>query len=110
MLTPVQTLLTILAVTAGAMITRFAPFLLFPEGRRHPAFIDDLGRRLPPAMMGLLVVYCLRETSILAAPHGLPELIALAVITVLHLKWHNVFLSIGMGTVLYMVLVQTVFA
>ena len=61
-------------------------------------------------MMGLLVVYCLRNVSVVSAPHGLPELISIAVLAALHLWKRNVLLSIGVGTVLYMVLVQVVFA
>ena len=109
-LTTTQALLIALAVTAGAMLTRFLPFLLFPDNRPVPKIISYLGRTLPAAMMGLLVVYCLRNVDIAAAPHGLPELIALAVVTVLHLWKRNVLLSIGAGTVVYMVLVQVVFA
>ena len=108
-LTTTQALLIALAVTAGAMLTRFLPFLLFPDNRPVPKIVSYLGRTLPAAMMGLLVVYCLRNVDIAAAPHGLPELIALAVVTALHLWKRNVLLSIGVGTALYMVLVQMVF-
>ena len=99
----------ILAIALGTMITRFTPFLLFPEKKEPPKIILYLGKVLPPAMMGLLVVYCLKSVSITATPHGLPELIAIAVIVLLH-KWkNNVLLSIGGGTLVYMVLVQAVF-
>lgn len=109
-LTPVQTLLMILAVALGAMATRFTPFLLFPDRREPPRIVAYLGQVLPPAMLGLLVVYCLKGTSLTAPPHGLPEAIALAAIAVLH-RWRgNVLLSIGGGTALYMLLVQRVFA
>ena len=108
-LTTTQALLIALAVTAGAMLTRFLPFLLFPDNRPVPKIVSYLGRTLPAAMMGLLVVYCLRNVDIAAAPHGLPELIALAVVTGLHLWKGNVLLSIGAGTAVYMVLVQAVF-
>ena len=108
-LTPMETLLTILAVTLGTQITRWLPFLLFPERKDPPGVVLYLGRVLPPAMMGLLVVYCMRNVDIAAAPHGLPELIALAAVTALHLWKRNVLLSIGVGTALYMVLVQAVF-
>ena len=108
-LTPVQTLIMIFAVALGTMITRFTPFLLFPDSKEPPKVVTYLGKVLPPAVMGLLVVYCLRNVSVVRAPHGLPELIAIAVIVILH-KWKgNVLLSIGAGTVLYMVLVQAVF-
>lgn len=108
-LTAVQTVIMILAIALGTMITRFTPFLLFPERKEPPKIILYLGRVLPPAMMGLLVVYCLKAVSLTEAPHGLPELIAIAVIFLLH-KWKgNVLLSIGGGTLVYMVLVQAVF-
>ena len=109
LLTPIQTVVMILAVALGAIATRFTPFLLFPETRKPPKVILYLGSVLPPAMMGLLVVYCLKSVSILASPHGLPELIAIAFIVVLHRWKSNVLLSIGGGTMLYMVLVQVVF-
>lgn len=109
-LTTIQALLIALAVTAGTVITRFLPFLLFPDSRPVPKLITYLGRTLPAAMMGLLVVYCLRNVSVASAPHGLPELISIAALTALHLWKRNVLLSIGVGTALYMVLVQVVFA
>ena len=108
-LTNVQALGIALAVTLGTVITRFLPFALFPDSRPVPKIVEYLGRTLPAAMMGLLVVYCLRNVDIAAAPHGLPELIALAVVTGLHLWKGNVLLSIGVGTAVYMVLVQAVF-
>ena len=77
-LTTTQALLIALAVTAGAMLTRFLPFLLFPDNRPVPKIVSYLGRTLPAAMMGLLVVYCLRNVSVVSAPHGLPELISIA--------------------------------
>lgn len=108
-LTPSQTILMILAVALGTMVTRFTPFLLFPEKKKPPQIIGYLGRMLPPAMMGLLVVYCLKSVSLVTPPHGIPELIAISAIVLLH-KWkHNVLLSIGAGTLLYMLLVQIVF-
>ncbi len=108
-LTNMQALGIVLAVTLGTMITRFLPFVLFPDSKPVPKIVEYLGRTLPAAMMGLLVVYCLRNVDIAAAPHGLPELIALAVVTGLHLWKGNVLLSIGAGTAVYMVLVQAVF-
>ena len=87
---------------------RFLPFLIF-RGRETPQFIDYLGRVLPYAIMGMLVVYCLRGTSIFEAPHGIPELIAAAIVVGLHVWKKNTLLSIIAGTVCYMVLVQVVF-
>lgn len=108
-LTPLQTVIIILAVALGTMVTRFLPFLLFPDNREPPKVITWLGKVLPAAMMGLLVIYCFRNVHFLSGSHGVPELIAMAVIVVLH-KWkNNVLLSIGGGTVVYMALVQLVF-
>lgn len=108
-LTPVEIIIIIVAVAFGAMATRFTPFVLFPEGRRPPEVVTYLGRVLPPVMMGLLVVYCLKSVSILANPHGLPEMISIAFIVGIHLWRKNVLLSIGCGTALYMLLVQKIF-
>ena len=83
-LTPMETLGIILAVAAGTQLTRWLPFWLFPEKKQPPAVVTYLGRVLPPAMMGLLVVYCLRNVSWLSVPHGAPELIAIAAVTALH--------------------------
>jgi len=108
-LTPLQTILIVLAVALGTVITRFLPFIIFPQRKTPPEAVLKIGKMLPPAMMGLLVVYCLKDVSIIAGSHGLPELISIAVILLFH-KWKgNVLLSIGVGTVLYMVLVQFIF-
>ncbi|MFA9379093.1 MAG: branched-chain amino acid transporter permease [Lachnotalea sp.] len=108
-LTPSQTLITIFAIACGTMITRFVPFLLFPEHKKQPKMIIYLGKVLPPAMMGLLVVYCLKSVSIFSGTRGIPEFLAIAFIVCLH-KWrNNILLSIGGGTAFYMVLVQCIF-
>lgn len=101
--------LIILLVALTTFATRVAPFLIFPKGKEIPKTIQYLGKVLTPAIIGMLVVYCLRNTTILSAPHGIPELIALVVVAVLHVWKRNNLLSIGVGTVLYMVLIQTVF-
>ena len=108
-LTPLQTILIILAIALGTAVTRFLPFLLFPQGKKPPEIIDDLTTLLPPAVMGLLVIYCLKNVSLAVAPYGLPELIGVVVTATLHLWRRNVLLSIAVGTVVYMVLVQMVF-
>ena len=101
--------LIILLVALATFATRVAPFLIFPKGKEIPKTIQYLGKVLTPAIIGMLVVYCLRNTTILYAPHGIPELIAVVVVAVLHVWKRNNLLSIGVGTVLYMVLIQTVF-
>lgn len=107
-MTTMQSIITILVVVLGTMITRFLPFLIFPEGKTPPAYIAYLGTVLPYAVIGLLVVYCLKD-AVFTSYHGLPEVIAIGFIFILH-KWKkNTLLSIGAGTVLYMVLVQTCF-
>ena len=108
-LTPVQTIVMILAVAAGTQLTRWLPFWLFPEKKEPPAIVTYLGRVLPAATMGLLVVYCLKGVSWTSAPHGIPELLSVAVVATLHHWKGDVLLSIAGGTALYMVLVQMVF-
>ena len=104
-----QAALIILVVALGTQLTRWIPFWLFPEKKEPPKAVAYLGRVLPAAMMGLLVVYCLKGVQWTAAPHGVPELVSVAVVAALH-KWKgNVLLSIAGGTILYMLL-QVVFA
>lgn len=105
----VQQLVTILVVAAGTMLTRFLPFLLFPAGKPTPKYIQYLGRVLPAAVFGMLVVYCLKNVSLLSGSHGLPEAMAIAVVAALHLWKKQTLLSIAGGTVCYMLLVQLVF-
>lgn len=91
------------------MATRFLPFLIFRGGKKTPDIIVYLGKVLPYAIMGMLVVYCLKDVAFLSAPYGIPEILGCAVVAVLHLWKRNTLLSIGVGTVFYMVLVQLVF-
>ena len=99
-------------VAVMALVTallRFLPFLVFRHGEQTPRLITRLGELLPCAIMGMLVVYCLRHISLAAAPHGLPEAIAGAVTVALHIWKRSTLLSIVAGTVCYMLLVQQVF-
>ena len=105
----IQSLVIISMVALATQITRWTPFLVFSGGRRLPRVVEDLGRLLPPAMMGLLVVDSLRNTDLLAGSHGLPEAIAVAVTAGLHLWKRSTLLSILAGTAVYMLLVQLVF-
>jgi len=109
LLTPIQIIIMILAIAAGAIINRFLPFVLFPEGKKVPAYITYLGTVLPPTMMGLLVVFCLKSVSITRAPFGIPEALAIVVVIAMHLRKSNALLSIGGGTAVYMMLLQLVF-
>ena len=93
-------------VTAGL---RFLPFLLFRDSRKLPGWLTHLGKVLPHAIMGMLVIYCLKDISFVSSPFGIPELLGCAAVVVLHVWKRNTLLSIGAGTVIYMVLVQLVF-
>ena len=108
-LTTQQTLLTIAVMAVTTILMRALPFIIFPEGKETPKFIVYLGEVLPYAIIGMLIVYCFKEVSLVKAPHGIPELIASVFVVLIH-KWkHNLLISIGGGTLLYMMLVQMVF-
>ena len=99
----------LIVVALVTMSTRFLPFLIFGEKRKTPELVLYLGKVLPFAIMGMLVVYSLKDTTVLTAPYGIPELIGCGVVTALHIWKRNSLLSIGVGTVVYMLLVQLVF-
>ena len=102
-------MIVIIVMGLAVLATRIVPVLIFGRGEKVPEFILYLGRVVPYTAMGLLIVYCLRDTPILEAPHGLPELISLAVVTASYLWKRNTILSVVIGTALYMFLVQSVF-
>ena len=104
-----EQLVTILMVILGTMATRFLPFILFPAGKATPKYIQYLGKVIPPAVFGLLVIYWLKDVNILGGNHGIPELIAIAIVVGLHLWKRQMLLSIAGGTICYMLLVQLVF-
>lgn len=104
-----QRILTIAVIVLGTMLTRFLPFLLFPAGKPTPKAVHYLGSVLPGAVFGLLVVYCLKNVSLFTGSHGLPELISIALVVLLHLWKRQMLLSIVGGTACYMLLVQFVF-
>ena len=102
----------VLTIAVCALVTaglRFLPFLIFGENRKTPEIIAYLGQILPFAIMGMLVVYCLKDVSLFDAPFGIPEAIGCAAVAVLHIWKRNTLLSIGAGTVIYMLLVQFIF-
>lgn len=104
-----QQLLTIAMVVLGTMLTRFLPFLLFPAGKTTPKYIQYLGKVLPSAVFGLLIIYCLKNVNVFTGAHAVPELISIALVVVLHLWKRQMLLSIAGGTICYMLLVQFVF-
>lgn len=109
-MTVAEQVATILLATAATMATRFLPFAAFGGRRETPGIVTYLGRVLPGAIFAILVAYCLRDVDLVAAPHGAPELIAIAVVVALHLWRRNMLLSIAGGTVTYMLLVQLAFS
>ncbi len=108
-MTTTQLWITIAVLVLATSLTRFLPFLVFPPGKPTPLYVRYLGRVLPGAAVGMLVVYCLKSINFLGPTHGLPELIAAACVVALQLWKRNTLLSIAVGTVLYMALVQLVF-
>ena len=105
-MTLIQQLITIGMVILGTVLTRFLPFLIFPAGKPTPRYIQYLGKVLPAAVFGLLVVYCLKDVSVFTGSHGIPELISIAVVIALHLWKRQMLVSIAGGTICYMLLVQ----
>ena len=105
-----RSVIIIVLIALTTLATRAIPFILFPEGKKIPKAVEYLGKVLPPAVIGMLVVYCFKSVSFVSSPFGLPELIAGLTVVVLHIWKRNNLLSIGVGTILYMILVQTVFA
>ena len=108
-MTVIQKLITVAICAIGTMVTRFLPFFIFSPDKPTPKYVKYLGLALPPASFGMIVVYCLKNVSILSGSHGLPELISLVLLVVLHLWKRQTLISIAAGTVCYMLLVQFVF-
>ena len=100
-------LVVVIALVTIAL--RFLPFLIFSGKRQTPAYISYLGKVLPFSIMGMLVVYCLRNISFAASPFGIPEILSCAAVAGLHLWKRNTLLSIAGGTVFYMLMVQLIF-
>ena len=105
----IQRIITVCVIVLGTVTTRFLPFILFPSGKPTPKYIKYLGSVLPPAVFGLLVIYCLKNVSPFTGNHAIPELISIAAVVLIHIKKRQMLLSIASGTVLYMLLVQFVF-
>ena len=102
-------IITIGMVVLGTSLTTYLPFLFFPAGKPTPKYIQYLGKVLPGAVFGLLVIYSLRNVSLFSGSHGIPELLAVLAVVLLHLWKRQMLLSIAGGTILYMILVQMVF-
>ncbi|MFD1805987.1 branched-chain amino acid transporter permease [Pasteurella oralis] len=108
-MTLIEQIITIVMGIFGVQFFRWLPFWIFPANRPIPAYIQYLGKVLPAAMFGMLVVYCYKNVDVFSGNHGIPDFIAGAVVLGLHFWQKNMFLSIAAGTGLYMFLVQFVF-
>ena len=104
-----HTWLVVLVVSLVTILLRFLPFLIFRGDKKTPKLIEKLGKILPYAIMGMLVVYCLKDVNFEGLSNFLPQLIACAVVAILHIWKRNTLLSIICGTICYMLLVQLVF-
>lgn len=104
-----QQIVTIALCALATMTTRFLPFIIFSGKKETPAYIQYLGKALPCAIFGMLVIYCLKDVKIISGMHGIPEAIAIGFTLLLHRWKGNMLLSIAGGTMIYMVLVQLVF-
>ncbi len=104
-----QKAITIALCVLATLITRFLPFLFFDPNKETPKFIQYLGKTLPCAVFGMLVAYCLKDVDVLHGDHGLPEALGIALTVALHLWKRQALVSIGGGTIGYMLLVQLVF-
>lgn len=109
MMTLTQQIVTIAMVILGTMLTRFVPFFVFPAGKPTPKYVQYLGNVLPPAVFGLLIIYCLKNVSIFTGSHATPELLAITLVIALHTWKRQMLLSIAGGTIFYMILVQFIF-
>ena len=108
-MTMTQRIVTIALCALATLITRFLPFLVFSPQRPTPKYIQYLGKALPAAIFGMLVIYCLKNVSLFTGSHGLPELLAIVATAAIHLWKRQMLLSVAGGTVFYMILVQWVF-
>ena len=108
-MTLTQQMITVGMVVLGTMLTRFIPFIIVPAGKPTPKYIQYLGNVLPSAVFGLLIIYCLKNVSIFAGSHGIPEMLSIILVVLLHLWKRQMLLSIAGGTIFYMILVQFIF-
>ncbi len=105
----IHTFFTVAIVSGVTILLRSFAFMAFPQGRRIPRFIEVLGNTLPYGIMAFLVIYCLKDMSFTSYPYGIPELLSVAVVSLLQIWKKNSLLSVLAGTTLYMILVQAVF-
>nr|WP_281350949.1 branched-chain amino acid transporter permease [Aminipila butyrica] len=108
-MTLLERVITIAMVVLGTMTTRFLPFLAFPANKPTPKYIQYLGKVLPSAALGLLVIYCFKDVSFLKGSHGIPQLVSVLAVVLLHLWKRQMLISIAGGTITFMLLMQFLF-
>ncbi len=105
-MTSQQQIITIVILAVVTFMTRALPFLVFPAGKPTPKYIQYLGKALPLAVFGMLVVYCLKDVQWLEGSHGIPEILGIAAVVLMHLWRRQLFLSMAVGTAVYMTLIR----
>lgn len=105
-MTSQQQIITIIILAVVTFMTRALPFLVFPAGKPTPKYIQYLGKALPLAVFGMLVVYCLKDVQWLEGSHGIPEILGIAAVVLMHLWRRQLFLSMAVGTAMYMILIR----
>lgn len=105
-MTSQQQIITIVILAVMTVLTRALPFIVFPAGKPTPKYIQYLGKALPLAVFGMLVVYCLKDVQWLDGMHGIPEVAGIVAVVLMHLWRRQLFLSMAVGTALYMVLIR----
>lgn len=108
-MTDLQRWIMIASLASATILTRFIPFLLFPEHKELPTWLIKLGDRLPYASLGMLVVYALKDIKLTQTPFGASEIISLMCITLIHKAFKNTLVSIFSGLVIYLVCVNLLF-
>ena len=104
-----QEIITIGLCVFGTMLTRFTPFIVFKSNKPTPSYVQYLGKALPSSIFGMLVIYCLKDVSLFAGNHGIPEAFAIIFVIAIHLWKRKMLLSIAGGTIIYMLMVQMIF-
>lgn len=107
-MTSQQQIITIVILAVITFMTRALPFLIFPAGKPTPKYIQYLGKALPLAVFGMLVVYCLKDVRWLDGSHGIPEILGIAAVVLMHLWRRQLFLSMAVGTAVYMILIRVI--
>lgn len=105
-----ETLVIVMVVATCTFATRLFPFVIFSGKKEVSKSVKYLGNYLPPAVIAILVIYCFKGVDFTVVPNGLPEIIAAATVVLIHVWKRSTLISIGLGTVVYMFLIQSVFA